>query len=135
MPCGRPAPGRPIGRPGSGRPHGVIGVFQLMSISIIVFNIVPLIIEFDPSAAAKVMQQNVAAVAIVFCVCLLPSLIQYGEVGFQDEGQMITFSNSTTPTQITHFFLVLNNGVNIFIYIIFGLKFRTRLFNALTKCG
>jgi hypothetical protein len=28
MPCGWPAPGRPIGRQGSGRPQGVIGVFN-----------------------------------------------------------------------------------------------------------
>jgi hypothetical protein len=27
MPCGWPAPGRPIGHPGSGHPQGVIGVF------------------------------------------------------------------------------------------------------------
>ena len=27
MPCGRPAPGRPVGRPGSGRPQGVSGMY------------------------------------------------------------------------------------------------------------
>jgi hypothetical protein len=33
-PCRLPSPGRPIGHPGSGHPEGVIGVFQLLLISI-----------------------------------------------------------------------------------------------------
>jgi hypothetical protein len=49
MPCGWPAPGRPMGHPGSGRLQGVIGVFNLISISNI---IVPLIVEFTCAGSA-----------------------------------------------------------------------------------
>jgi hypothetical protein len=45
-PCGRPAPGRPIGRPGSSCPQVIICVFNYCKLVILIFNIVPLIVEF-----------------------------------------------------------------------------------------
>jgi hypothetical protein len=41
MPCGGPAPGRPIGRPGSGCPQGVIGVFTYYQLLIFFFQQCP----------------------------------------------------------------------------------------------
>jgi hypothetical protein len=46
MPFGQPTPGRPIGRPGVGHPSGLFGVFSYYWLMILVFNIVPLIMEF-----------------------------------------------------------------------------------------
>jgi hypothetical protein len=44
--CGRPAPGRPISRPKSGHLQGIMGGFSYYQLVIIIFNIVPLIMEF-----------------------------------------------------------------------------------------
>jgi hypothetical protein len=46
MPCGQPAPGRPFGHPGSGPPQGILGGFSYYQLVILIFNIVPLIMEF-----------------------------------------------------------------------------------------
>jgi hypothetical protein len=44
-PFGQPTPGQPIGRPGVGCPSGIFGVFSYYLLVILVFNIVPLIME------------------------------------------------------------------------------------------
>jgi hypothetical protein len=46
MPFGWPTSSQPIGHSVVGCPQGVIGAFQLLLISNIFFNIVPLIMEF-----------------------------------------------------------------------------------------
>jgi hypothetical protein len=54
MPFGWPAPGRPVGRLGAALPPGVFGDFiQLLLLVILFLNIVPLIVEFTESLAAK----------------------------------------------------------------------------------
>jgi hypothetical protein len=49
MPFGQSAPGRPVGRPGVGRPQGVFGGFSYYQLVILLFNIVPLIMESTSS--------------------------------------------------------------------------------------
>jgi hypothetical protein len=85
-------------------------------------------------ATARVMQKNVAAVALLFCLCHLPMLIQVGEVAFQSEGKTITYLDGTTiPLEMNSFFCVVNNAADIFIYVAVGAKFRTTLFGILTN--
>jgi len=52
-PCGWPAPGRPIGRLGSGLPQGVIGGFSYYQLVILIFNIVPLIMDSTSKSFAS----------------------------------------------------------------------------------
>jgi hypothetical protein len=92
--------------------------------------------RLDLDAAAKVMQKNVAGVAVLFCICHVPALIQYGEVAFQEVGEtMTTLNNATIPREVTSFFWAVNNGANIFIYTAFSKQFRTTLFSVLIECG
>jgi hypothetical protein len=80
-------------------------------------------------AATKVMQKNVASVAVVFCICLMPGMIRFGELAFLSDNRKTIFQ-----TKVVTFFLVLNSGVNIFIYIALGKNFRMILFNVFTGC-
>jgi cytochrome bd-type quinol oxidase subunit 2 len=84
------------------------------------------------SMAVKSMQKNVAAVALVFCICLIPMLIISGEVAFQSAGKVITFLDTTISLEIAWFFIAANHGVNIFIYTALSQKFRTTLFDLLS---
>jgi hypothetical protein len=77
--------------------------------------------------SAKVMQKNVAAVTIVFCICHVPWTIFSGKLAFPSD--IITI-----PTEVFNFFSVLNNSCNILIYVGVGKKFRTTLFKVLIEC-
>jgi hypothetical protein len=76
-------------------------------------------------ASTQVMQRNVAAVAVVFCICHLPYMIACGKK---------LFLSGSFPSAVNHFFLALNSNCNILIYIILGKTFRRRLLNVLTEC-
>jgi hypothetical protein len=87
--------------------------------------------RLDLEATARAMQKNVAAVALVFCICLIPMLIMYGEVAFQSVGKEITFDDTSVSWEIVWFFFVGNHAVNIFIYATVSTKFQNTLFNIL----
>jgi hypothetical protein len=80
------------------------------------------------------MQKNVAAVAIVYCISHVPSIIRYGEVAFQSEDKMITLNDTTVPSEIMNFFVIVNNAINLLMYVLLGEKFRKTLFTVLTEC-
>jgi hypothetical protein len=77
--------------------------------------------------SGKVMQKNVAAVAIVFCICHVPYLIVVGKLAFPSD--MITI-----PFEVASFSLALNSTCNLIIYLALGKTFRRRLFDVLTEC-
>jgi hypothetical protein len=80
-------------------------------------------------AAVKVMKKNVAVVAIVHCICLMPAMGQYGELAFSTNCE----NSHIISTEVVSSFHVLNSGIDIFIYITFGEEFRMVLFNILTE--
>jgi hypothetical protein len=88
--------------------------------------------RLDLDVCSKVMQKNVAAVSFLFCVCLIPTMIQHGEVAFPWDGKLITYLETTVSLEISSFFGALNCAANIFIYMAVSKKFRTTLFDIFT---
>jgi cytochrome bd-type quinol oxidase subunit 2 len=82
--------------------------------------------------ASKTMQQNVAAVALVYCLTQAPYLIQHAEMVFRSE--KLTINDTFMKSEVSHFFLALGSVANIFIYVLVGEKFPKTLLSLFTEC-
>jgi hypothetical protein len=82
-------------------------------------------------AAAKEMQRNVAAVAVVFCISYLPATIYWGELALSSKGK----SSLPYVPEISNFFLAVNSAVNVFIYLAVGKSFRKKVLQLICQCG